>query len=106
MVVNCLSVSNPVSYLVCYGIKDVENRTWRTDYRGPLFIHSAGRISFRGMPDFSRFPVPVIREFDDLMSRVAEMEQTSKYIGFVENGVAVRMALFYLVMGGQRDAGD
>ncbi|MDY6831918.1 MAG: aspartate carbamoyltransferase, partial [Thermodesulfobacteriota bacterium] len=24
----------------------------------------------------------------------------------VENGVAVRMALFYLVMGGQRDAGD
>lgn len=91
MVVNCLSISNPVSYLVCYGIKDVENRTWRTDYRGPLYIHSAGRLSFRGMPDFSRFPMPVIHEFDDLMSRIAEMEEESRYIGFPEHGISVQL---------------
>lgn len=35
-----LSVRNPLSYLICYGIKDVENRTWTTDYRGTLYIHS------------------------------------------------------------------
>jgi hypothetical protein len=44
----CLSVRNPLSYLICEGIKDVENRTWKTDYRGRLFIHSSGsnEISF------------------------------------------------------------
>ncbi|TVQ38093.1 MAG: hypothetical protein EA384_10115 [Spirochaetaceae bacterium] len=91
MPVNCLSVPNPISYLVCYGIKDVENRTWRTDYRGTLYIHSAGRISFRGMPDFSRFPMPVMREFDTIMSQIQDIEQQSSYIGFVENGVTVML---------------
>jgi hypothetical protein len=45
-----LSVKNPWAYLIIYGfdfgapmggfrIKDVENRTWETKYRGPLLIH-------------------------------------------------------------------
>ncbi|PIE97453.1 MAG: hypothetical protein CR988_07775 [Treponema sp.] len=38
-----LSVKNPFSYLIIYGGKDVENRTWKTDYRGRLYIHSSGR---------------------------------------------------------------
>ncbi len=38
----CLSVKNPYGYLICYGIKDVENRTWKTDYRGELYIHTTG----------------------------------------------------------------
>lgn len=42
MDVKCLSIKNPVSYLVASGIKDVENRTWKTDYRGWLYIHSSG----------------------------------------------------------------
>lgn len=37
-----LSVRNPLSYLICAGIKDVENRTWTTKYRGRLLIHSCG----------------------------------------------------------------
>lgn len=91
MLVNCLSISNPVSYLVCYGIKDVENRTWRTDYRGPLFIHSSGRVSFRGMPDFSRYPMPVVNEFESVMSQIQEIEAANSFIGFVENGVTVML---------------
>ena len=41
MIVKCLSVKNPLSYFICAGIKDVENRTWKTKYRGPLYIHSS-----------------------------------------------------------------
>jgi len=36
-----LSIKNPISYLVASGIKDVENRTWNTNYRGWLYIHSS-----------------------------------------------------------------
>jgi hypothetical protein len=33
-----LSVKQPWAQLIVHGIKDVENRTWRTEYRGPLLI--------------------------------------------------------------------
>lgn len=42
MDVKCLSVRVPWSYLLCFGIKDVENRTWTTKYRGEIYIHSSG----------------------------------------------------------------
>ncbi len=38
-----LSVKQPWSTLICTGIKDVENRTWRTEYRGPLLIHASAQ---------------------------------------------------------------
>ncbi len=37
-----LSVKNPYAYLIIHGGKDVENRTWQTDYRGRLYIHASG----------------------------------------------------------------
>lgn len=40
----CLSVRNPLSYLICAGVKDVENRTQKTNYRGKILIHSCGKI--------------------------------------------------------------
>lgn len=33
-----LSCKQPWASLICFGIKNVENRTWQTDYRGRLFI--------------------------------------------------------------------
>ena len=33
-----LSLTQPWASLICIGLKDVENRTWQTDYRGRLFI--------------------------------------------------------------------
>ncbi len=46
MQVKALSIKNPVSYLVAAGVKDVENRTWDTKYRGRLYIHSSGDRDF------------------------------------------------------------
>ncbi len=37
-----LSVKNPYAYLIVYGIKDIENRSWQTKYRGKLYIHASG----------------------------------------------------------------
>lgn len=34
-----LSIRQPYAWLIMQGIKDVENRDWKTDYRGPLLIH-------------------------------------------------------------------
>lgn len=38
-----LSVQQPWASLICSGIKDVENRSWATNYRGKLLIHASGK---------------------------------------------------------------
>ena len=35
-----LSIRQPWAWLIVQGYKPVENRTWRTSYRGPLLIHA------------------------------------------------------------------
>lgn len=39
-----LSVKQPWAWLILGGQKDVENRGWRTNYRGRLFIHASAEI--------------------------------------------------------------
>ena len=36
-----ISIKQPWASLICMGIKDVENRTWQTHYRGRIFIHAS-----------------------------------------------------------------
>jgi len=36
-----LTVKNPWAWLIAQGIKDIENRTWRTNFRGRVYIHAA-----------------------------------------------------------------
>jgi hypothetical protein len=38
--VKALTIRQPWAWATIYGGKDVENRRWRTAYRGPLLIHS------------------------------------------------------------------
>jgi hypothetical protein len=89
MEISCISVPNPLSYLLCYGIADVENRGFSTDYRGPLYIHSVGRRPISGMPDLSEYPVPVIQEFDNLMQTIGQIDQASRYVGIPDGGLSV-----------------
>jgi hypothetical protein len=37
----CLSVRQPWAWLLMEGIKDVENRSWATDYRGTIALHAS-----------------------------------------------------------------
>lgn len=37
------SIKQPWASLIAYGIKDIENRTWKTNFRGRIYIHASGR---------------------------------------------------------------
>lgn len=37
-----ISIKQPCAYLICVGIKDIENRTWSTKFRGRVYIHASG----------------------------------------------------------------
>lgn len=38
-----LSIQQPWASIIAYGIKDVENRTWDTPYRGKFLIHASSK---------------------------------------------------------------
>lgn len=38
-----LSIIQPWASLIATGIKDIENRTWRTNYRGEFLIHASAK---------------------------------------------------------------
>ena len=44
-----LTVKQPWASLIVEGIKDIENRTWKTNYRGRILIHSS-KMSEKGLP--------------------------------------------------------
>ena len=35
-----ISIKQPWASLIAHGIKDIENRSWRTNYRGRVLIHA------------------------------------------------------------------
>jgi hypothetical protein len=45
-----LSIRQPWAWLIVHGHKDVENRTWATNYRGPLLVHAGLTLD----PDHAR----------------------------------------------------
>lgn len=38
-----LSIKQPYAQLIAEGIKDIENRTFRTTFRGTIYIHASGK---------------------------------------------------------------
>lgn len=44
--ITVLSIRQPWAWLIVNGYKTVENRTWRTKYRGRLYIHASQRPDF------------------------------------------------------------
>ena len=45
-----LSVRQPWAYLIVAGYKDIENRTWYTNPRGPLLIHASKAVDPNDFP--------------------------------------------------------
>lgn len=39
-----LSIKQPWASLIAHGIKDIENRTWKTSFRGRIYIHASAKI--------------------------------------------------------------
>ena len=75
-----LSVKQPYATLICAGIKTVENRTWKTDYRGKLLIHASGdAVTF---PD-SRYLPEKFR--NDFYKRMEAKDQDKAWKNAPEN---------------------
>lgn len=50
-----ISIKQPWAYLIASGIKDIENRTWKTSYRGKVLIHCSSTIDPRFKNDIHCF---------------------------------------------------
>ena len=48
--VKIISVRQPWAWLIVAGYKDIENRKWRTSYRGPLLIHASQAMEENDFP--------------------------------------------------------
>lgn len=47
--ITLLSVRQPWAWLLCEGLKDVENRNWKTNYRGTLYIHAGKSFDWNAL---------------------------------------------------------
>lgn len=46
-----LTIRDPWAWAIVSHAKDVENRTWRTEYTGPVLMHAAARPAFKPSED-------------------------------------------------------
>ncbi|MDR0872221.1 MAG: ASCH domain-containing protein [Prevotellaceae bacterium] len=78
-----LTVKQPYAHLICKGIKDVENRTWKTNFRGRALIH-AGKTVIQ--PTFAVAGQATAEEieFSTAVNFVEENDLTGAIIGSVE----------------------
>lgn len=55
-----LTIKQPWADLIIAGIKDIENRTWKTSYRGRVLIHTSKSPCSRG--DLDAYPLSALSE--------------------------------------------
>ena len=55
-----LTIKQPWADLIIAGIKDIENRTWKTSYRGRVLIHTSKSPCSRG--DLDACPLSALSE--------------------------------------------
>ena len=82
-----LSVKQPWASLICHGIKDVENRTWKAAaVPGRILIHASGKKVPKQMDDM--LPIDMLSCINNhqLMGNLPEYDDmpTSAIIGYVE----------------------
>lgn len=73
--IRLLSVRQPWAHLIISGRKSVENRSWTTRYRGPIWIHAGSKMH--------DIPVPLIEAKFGLQIDVAALDMGA-IIGCVE----------------------
>ena len=75
-----LSIRQPWAARIVEGLKDIENRTWATDYRGPLLIHASGTPDRVSLGDLA---ARVAIEADELRGRLAIVHHRGGIVGIV-----------------------
>ena len=59
-----ISIKQPWASLIAHGIKDIENRTWKTNYRGKVYIHASAKQA---------------GSYDELLNDLQKIEFKEKY---------------------------
>ena len=80
-----LSVRQPWAGLIVKGIKAIENRTWRTHYRGDLLIHASGKWDGHASDTYSKIRMNYRKHSDELklLPLVKDVSITGHIIGMV-----------------------
>ena len=103
-----LSVKQPWATLICSGIKDIENRSWQTDYRGRLYIVASStnvtsdfengyvpqewqniitEQQLKGnLPDLHAFPQSAVIGYVDLVDCTGEAVDSVWSVGSIADG--------------------
>lgn len=63
-----LTVKQPWANLIISGLKDIENRTWKTNFRGRVYIHC------------SQKPVPMNGNDDGFIPTMPQLKEIFKFI--------------------------
>jgi len=62
--VKALSLKQPWAFLLVYGYKDIENRTWSTKFRGRVYIHASKTIDKPAFEWIAKnIPLDIIQKF-------------------------------------------
>jgi hypothetical protein len=79
-----LSIRQPWAWLIANGHKHIENRTWRTSYRGPILIHASQGMTRQEYEDAFQFVMDVGGiELARRLPRIKELERGG-VVGFAE----------------------
>lgn len=85
--IKVLTVKQPWAYLIVDNIKDVENRTWQTKYRGELYIHTSKN-------SFDFLALDYIKNIDNLL-----YQYVVDYFGIRNNKITKHMEQFGSIIG-------
>jgi hypothetical protein len=79
-----LTIKQPWASLIANGIKDIENRTWKTNHRGKIYIHAA-QINSKDWEDLINLPDNQRNEFFEFVKhKILNTKSNSSIIGEVE----------------------
>jgi hypothetical protein len=87
-----LSIKQPWAHLICtprldnplLGIKDTENRTWQTHFRGKIYIHASGTPAKEPYKIFTDEQAQAFIDSDLDFEMLKSYSETSRIIGEVE----------------------
>lgn len=85
--IKVLTVKQPWAHLIVDNIKDVENRTWQTKYRGELYIHTSKN-------SFDFWALDYIKNIDNLL-----YQYVVDYFGVRNNKITKHMEQFGSIIG-------
>lgn len=77
-----LTIKQPWAGLIIAGIKDVENRTWKTAYRGRVLIHTSKTPCSRG--ELEAYPLPALSKSINLNEYTPGQFTNGAIIGSIE----------------------